>query len=224
MARSRKRTPSRRRFKRRADWVFRGNTYDQAGALIDDAGSYVVNETTILPGVPNAQPFILYDSHDRIVQTVSSGINVPVLSSASGRAEGRRAFIHWCKGTMFYRPSAWAAGNAMSFGLRFGIYEQDPATGALLIDPAYTLFSTPGITTLGVSHWANDGQWQKERRIWVAFNDNSQRMSTSFSFPVRRSLPANMCYAIFAEVNNQPAESVNVILRPFFQTLVSDEG
>lgn len=220
MARSKRRMPS-RRSRPRADWVYRPNLRDAAGGLIDDLGTYDQGNQTLVAGIPTANAAVLYDSHNRIAQTMPTGGGVPTMTQAA-RAEGGRAFIVAVQGVIIWTPTTWALGSTYRLGIRFGMFEQDPSTGAFLLDPTYSMWqATVGTPMLSPASWANDRQWQHEYRVGQQFNDNSQIWNKRFFFKVRRSLLPNFCYGIFLE--SQPG-SVNLSYQLWFRTLVSDEG
>lgn len=213
------RTPRRRR--ERADWVYRSNTFDAAGTLVDGLGTYEASDQPFLAGLGGGAR-VLYDSHNRFTaaQMNPGNINLPGQPRA-GRAEGRRAKIRAVQGVVIVRPSTWALGSVIRFGMRFGAFEQDPASPGFLIDPNYSLWSVTTATMFQPAVWANDRNWDHERRLAVTFSDNSQLFPLRFNFRVNRSLQPNMCYGIYME---STAGSVNLNLQFWLRTLVVDEG
>lgn len=211
-----------RRQSRRLDWVYRSNSFDTAGALVDDQGTYADTAQTLATNTSLAA--VLYDSHNYVASTVgqtpADGPRVRVLAPA--RAEGRKTLISRVEGQMFVRPSTWALGSQMKFGVRFGIFEQDPIVGAFLIDPNYSMFTSGALPVAQAANWANDRKWQLERRWWVEFNDNNRILQLRFRFRVNRNLNPNECYGFYME--NAPTESVTIGSRFWFRTLVADES
>lgn len=227
MARTRRRMarpPGRaRRPSRRADWVYRSNTFDTAGALFDDLGTYAPQYQTLVANSSLAG--VLYDSHNYTATKVrASGAGAQFFPAvwAPARAEGRRAFIHRVVGTMFVTPSNWAIGSQFQFGIRFGIFEQDAAVGAFLIDPNYNMLTAGALAIVQPALWANDRKWQHERRVHRTFTDNSTIFEYRFAFSVRRSLAPNECYGFYME--NPAAETSTIASKFWFRTLVSDEA
>lgn len=212
--------PARRSRGPRADWVYRPNVHDAAGALVDDFGTYEPTVKVLLPGDPAAIAAVLYDSHNYINPSTQAG-NVPRPVPSSGRAEASRALIKAVQGTVIFRPSTWALGSVWRLGMRFGIFEQDPNSGAFLIDPLYAMWSLPTLNNVKPAVWANDRKWQHERRSALTFSDNSQIWVWNFRFRVNRRLNPNECYGIYTATQS---DSVNLIMQMFFRTLVSDEG
>lgn len=228
MAKSRRprRFSSRRRVA--ADWVYRPNLIDLAGALIDDLGSYDHAGGTLVGGPTNANFHILYDSHNYLVQTKGptlAGVGGQALPMAA-RAEATRPLIMRVQGTMLFKPSAWAVGSIFQLAWRFGIFEQDPQSGSILIDPSYSLWNSgnAGINQLRPATWANDRNWQHERRYGQAFHDNGAYFMQRFNFRVNRRIDPNECYGLFLESDIFFVSSVNLLYQLWFRTLVADEG
>jgi len=224
MARTRRKMAKPPRKRRRADWVYRSAVFDSAAGAIDDLYTYAPFTKVLGAGTANANAAILYDSHNYTAATVQGLFDAPrVRVWAPARAEGLRAFIHRVEGLIILRPSVWAAGSILSYGCRFGIYEQDPAVGAFLIDPAYSMWGLGANVQNAPAHWANDRKWQHERRFISSFTSTqtAQPFMLRFSFSVRRSLNPNECYGIYSEA---AAESVTSTEQMWFRTLVSDEG
>lgn len=224
MARSsRRRRTVTRRPRERADWVYRSNLRDEAGAVVDAFGSYEPQEKTITPAEGGSGVLWLYDSNNRmqVAQNLPGVGNAPSMMPRAARAEGKKALIKWVQGVIFMRPSAWASGNSYRVAMRFGMFEQDQSDGTALFNGAYTLW---GVTTNNQhmpAVFANDGMWQHERRVGQTFNDNSQLWLQRFSFRVNRRLPPNFGYGCYIETLTG---SVNLIIQPWLRTLVVDEG
>lgn len=188
--------------------------------MLDDLGTYDATVQVLAAGAPG-NAAVLYDSHNRLSAIATFVANVPDPFPQVARAEGGRARIVRVQGWLAATPTVWALGSRYLLGIRFGMFEQDPSTGAFLIDPTYSMWSIPGNVQLSPAVWANDRQWQHERRIDVSFNDNNQTLNWRFNFAVNRSLQPNWCYGIYLE---SQAGSVALNTRFFFRTLVSDEG
>lgn len=204
----------------RGDWVYRANLRDEAGALIDDLGTYDPIAQTLGAGLVNANAAVLYDSYNRFSKMVQPPGVAPAGIPMAARSEGGRARILRVQGVQTFSPSTWALGSVYSLGIRFGIFEQDPSSGAFLLDPTYSMWVRTN-NMLDPATWANDRQWQHERRIVVNFNDNNQTLNWRFNFAVNRTLQPHFCYGIFYETL---AGSVNLTSRLFYRTLVVDEG
>lgn len=205
----------------KADWVYRPNLRDEAGSLIDDLGTYDPVVQTLLAADPNANAAVLYDSHNRQMNTVTFGA-VPFQFPRMARAEGGRAKIIRVQGQHIVTPSTWALGSTYRLGIRFGIFEQDPASGAFLIDPSYGLWVAAGDVQLGAAAWANDRKWQHEMRYGTAFSpDRPQMWNFRFNFSVNRRLMPNECYGMFYSTFGG---SVTTIHQMWYRTLVADEG
>jgi len=226
VARSRRRAKGSRRSKPRADWVYRDHMYDEAGALINSQGTYNNLPTVLAPAPANALGKILYDSKSFMKHAAGSTPFVPLVMAGSARAEGKRAQIMAVQGMISIRPSTWALGSNLVVGIRFGVFEQDPGTGGILVDPSYSMFASFANVALSAANWANDGQWDRERRVYVTFSDNSQVYNHYFFFRTRRFLKGHECYAVYLEANNQSGTtgSVNSNVTLWLRTLVSDEG
>lgn len=222
MARSRRQSRARGP---RADWVYRGDAFDEEGALFDGAGSYSHIAATLPAAPANAIVQILYDSHNFIANAVQLPGNIPLGMSSAGRAEGHRPLIKWVQGQIMIRPSAWALGSLLGIGFRFGIFEQDPEFGAVLLAPGYAM-ATSGVTQTQAQDaiFANDRQWQHERRFYTAFGDGGHPAlwNQRFSFRVNRRLQPHQCYGVYCE--GQGGFSVTTSLTFWLRTLVSDEG
>lgn len=208
------------------DWVYRTDAFDGAGVLADSHGSYVNRTTTVLAGPNEAVAKVLYDSHNYIQRLVQIGGQQIVLSS-SARAEGRSAFVHRVQGVVFATP-IWSGTDNARFGFRFGVFEQDENSGDLLLEAGYTMWSETNLGNIALSTamFANDRMWQRERRFF-AIRESGVSPSVyafPFNFPVRRRLNPDQCYAMYFEGDATPVASVNIVLRPFLRTLVSDEG
>lgn len=225
MARTRRRmtrSPGRRR--RRADWVYRPDIHDSAGALSDDLGSYQPTGSVVTAGIAGSLFKCLYDSHNRV-----GGSRSPVIAGNFGgppypgvmRAEGARAVIHRVQGTVIVTPSVWALGSVYFLGIRFGMFEMDPASPAILIDPLYNMWGQGTAIQSKPAVWANDRMWDREFHHAESFNDNNLRKNFRFNFRVRRRLPPGWCYGMYVETS-VGSETVTVI--PLLRTLVTDEG
>jgi len=190
--------------------------------------SYFGNTTTMGSGRTNARAIILYDSHNRIstlANTWNSALGSATVAalSRSARAEGRKALCKRVQGQMLFRPSTWALGNIMSFGWRLGVFEQDSAVGSILLDAEYSMFDPSLEWSTSVAVWANDSGNIAERRYFKGFRSDDPAPGVMQSFDVRfkRSLPPNMCLALYMEGSSS---SVSVTFQPWLRTLVHDEG
>lgn len=222
MARSRRTMRRRTSRRRRADWVFRPNVHDESGNLVDNFGTYQPTFTTLTPGVDNAFIKILYDSHNRFSSLTQGPGNTqePGLPRVS-RAEGRKATILAVQGSITFDSSTWVGGDLVDFGFRIGAFEQDVMNGGVLIDATYSLFNPTTINMVKPAIWANDRNWDFERRYRTRFGGGTDPV-WRFQINVRakRRLNPNMCYAVFFE----SAAGNNLNVRPFLRTLVQDEG
>jgi len=214
------------RRRRQGDWVFRPNFLDPEGAILTNDGSYANDEQVLDAGVGASGGCILYDSHN-FANTNRLGIDnvlgFDITQAASSRAEGARSvLIERVQGSILWRPSSWAVGNDFHLGLRFGIWEQDPDSGSLFVNPSYTLWESVaggGTGDLAAMH-ANSGQWQREHRINEYFVENNNRFSLNVNFPVRRRLRPNEAYALWAQTK---LGSVRLFLQFWLRTYVVDD-
>lgn len=220
----RRRTMARPPRKRRpADWVYRPDVRDNAGNLYDALGSYTVTAKSLAAGAANAQVGVLYDSFNYMSQGIGATNVAAVTTTRAGRAEGRNPLIHRVEGTVFIIPSGWSAGTFFRMGFRFGRWTQTPDTGALFIDPEYSMYGGAVADAKDtVAQFANDREWQHERRTMEHFtNDRPLSFVQRFRFRVNRSLNPMQCYALYME-SESGSVTCNVIL--YLRTLVSDEG
>lgn len=209
----------------RADWVYRPHIRDEAGGLFETFGTYESTEVTQGVGIPNLTQHILYDSHAYRGAEYPDQIaaNTPgLMLAASARAEGAKPMIHRVQGSIWVRPSSWALGSVLWVAWRFGIFEQDPATGSVLLDSTYTILNTSANTVTGMAQWANAQPWNHERVFRSAFGEAvSFIKELRFNFPVRRRLRAHECYAVLSE--GHATLSVNTLMSYRLRTLVSDD-
>jgi len=228
VARSRTRrtaTPKRRK----ADWVYRGNARigtDPDGSDADLLGTYepfIFSHTT---GPGNSQGHVLYDSQNWLASVGAGGADIGTglrTLNRSARAEGRKPTMLAVEGIVYWEPTTWALGNLMAIGMRIGVFEQDPGTGNLLLDTAYSMWrdETGGsLSTVGM--WANNGRGNAwERRIHYGFSDNSVFTVARIRWHGRRTLMPNECFALYTELE---ATSVNTRTQAWIRTLVQDEG
>lgn len=213
-----------RRARRPADWVYRPHIRDEAGVLIEGLGSYEATFSTLTVGANNAQVRILYDSFNyRSMQLVdTAGINFPQgYLGPSAKAEGRNPLIRRVEAFITYQPTSWSVGDQLHIGFRFGIFEQDPTSGLVLLDPAYTLMNPSASTLANPAVFANSRTWQFEKRIKRAFASNDARFESSFRIRVNRLLKPHECYALYVEGQ---VGHVNTSMQYWCRTLVSDEG
>lgn len=226
MPRRRRRMARPPRTRRPADWVYRPHIRDETGSLIDNLGSYEATIQALPTGQANAQARVLYDSFNyRSAQYPlgNSAVNFAGFGlGPSAKAEGRNPLIRRVEGFVSYTPSTWAVGSSMFWGFRVGIFEQDPITGFLLIDPTYTILNATADTLTNPAIFANTRTWHYEKRVFHTFSENSVRFDTHFRFRVNRLLRPHECYAIFLE--NHGSISVTTNTMWWCRTLVSDEG
>lgn len=225
-----------RRPRQRFDWVYRGligvpgDEGEPGDGWFNTASlaSYHSLATTITAGRTGATAIILYDSVNRLSTLANTWNNalgsatVGALSRAA-RAEGRKALVKRVQGQVLFRPSSWALGNVMTFGWRLGVYEQDSAVGSLLLDAEYSIFDNTLEWSTHIAVWANDHGNIAERRYFKGFrsDDPAPGIMVPFDIRFRRSLPPNMCLALYMEVGTS---SVNITHQPWLRTLVHDEG
>lgn len=229
MARSRRRRSFTRRARVAADWVYRPNYQLADGTIIDDLGTWDPLSGTLLAGLANANFHVLYDSHNRFAQLQSQGLapGISYMPNAA-RAEATRPKIMRVQGVIHYRPTAWAIGNILHWAVRFGIFEQDPQSGSVLIDPSFHILNAApiaGAPMLRAATWANDRNWQRQFNRSHSFGDNGQTWTLFVNFAVNRRIDPNECYGIYMEASGGGyASSVNMFYQLWLRTLVSDEG
>lgn len=210
--------------RRRADWVYRPHIRDETGGLADGLGSYEGTNATLSGGIAGAQARILYDSFNYrsgMFPDIGGGNAPGFLLGSSARAEGSNPKIHRVEGTVRMQPTTWALGDRFGVAFRFGVFEQDPTSGLLLVDAAYTIHTATATTMLNPAQWANSRTWQHERRVYFAAADSSNVFVQHFRFRVNRVLKPHECYALYVE---RAADGNNVSMMYWFRTLVSDEG
>lgn len=214
--------------RRRFDWVYRDDIYDDTGALIETGGSYSSAVGNITGGPLSAAIKILYDSSNYIARVIGAGGVVPAIYGSAGRAEGRKPFIAFSHGTVFFTPSTWALGNIAAIGIRMAKFEQDPISGQVLIDPSYTMWSRTNQVGINPANHANSQPWYAERRIIRGFTENSAQFSARLAARVRTSLEPHQCLALWFENpggDNPPVNSVSLVMNGcYFRTLVSDSS
>lgn len=206
--------------KRTGDWVFRPNILDEAGGLVEALGTYEPAGKNLTAGFANAKGSILYDSHNRRQSLFLAGTVMEVMG-APGRAEGRGARIHRVMGTINVSPTTWTVGSRFDIGFRFGVFEQDPSSGLILVDANYNMWNAGAAKTDQPAFWANNRQWQHERRDIQTFSDNGVSFVYRFNFPVKRTLKPHECYAVYVET---VTGSATVNLWYWLRSFVSDEG
>lgn len=226
-SRGRGRTTTRRR-QPRADWVYRSNARadDAVGSDADVIGTYEMNIPPHAGGPGNAQGHILYDSVNYLAQFGAGGNivgGVQRMIGRAARAEGRKPCILAVEGIIYWEPSIWALGNLMAIGTRFGVFEQDPGTGQVLLDPAYSMWMNEvGGSQSKPAQWANGTRGNAmERRTHVGYSDTRPFHVERWRFRTRRFLAANECFAVYTELENT---SVDTRTQWWLRTLVADEG
>lgn len=221
MARTRRRMAKPPRRRQRADWVYRPRLYDDAGNAFDDLGTYDPVTKSLVAGISTPQAGVLYDSHNYMTQAVATTAASNVRLARAARAEGRNPKVMRVQGMMTVRPSVWAIGSQIQLGIRFGIFEQSPDVGSLILDPEYTMWLQTIEGKDSPATMANDRKWQHERRFIRLFDTNATQFTLPFNFRVNRSLLPHECYAVYFEGSSS---SVNLVLQCWFRTLVQDEG
>lgn len=208
---------------RRADWVYRGWETDEGGTPILDQMSYGVEARSI--AASGSAIAMLYDSHDYMLQAVGGGAGAGVAGHLpySARAEGRKATCLRVQGMLSYEASTWAAGSRLELGWRLGVFEQAADTGLVLLDVAYSMYTSSTLKDQPAV-WANDQATHiAERRIRFEFSAGNeaslrtQKLDISF----KRRLRSHECLALYLEL---PATSVGIRYQTWLRTLVQDEG
>lgn len=208
-----------------ADWVFRNDLYDGAGAPIDVNGSYVPDQSkTIAPGFGAAPVFWLYDSYNFTSDIEALGLAGLAAKGRWRRPEASKPLIKRVRGEITFTPSVWALGSSYFMGVRFGIFTQDANNGLVILDPNYNMWGVASPTTVQMQHpsrFANDKSWQHQRMHIERFNDNNSSLNWRFNFAVNRKLRPDQGYGVYVET---AVGSVNVQINLRLMTLVSDEG
>lgn len=239
MPRRRRRFTSRRSAPQRrpkADWVYRGADYIPGDPADNDwleenpdLASYGHSVQGVTAGLNGAAAWILYDSMNRRAQLLNTfstagGWDTVALLPRAARAEGRNPLILATEGQLLIRPSTWALGSLMAFGLRIGIFEQDPSDGLLLLDAEYHMRNAFAGSTghSQAATWANDRMWVWERRYYVTFDSTRPAaLNLDIRWRGRRTLKPHQCFAIYCEADSA---SVNLTVQRWMRTLVVDEG
>lgn len=215
--------------KRRADWVYRHGGRPEATSVNanDLLGTYDSSIVAHGTGVANAQGHILYDSQNYMRASVRETFG-GVLSHVprAARAEGRKPSILAVEGIVYWEPDTWALGQLMAIGMRVGVFEQDPGSGNILIDPEYSMWEdaqyVAGSSLSTVVDWANNGRGNAwERRVHYGFSDNQAFTVLRVRWRGRRALLPNECFALFTELEGT---SVNTRVQYWLRTLVADEA
>lgn len=220
MARTRRRMARPPRTRRRADWVFRNDLFDIAGAPIDQSGSYVPERSKVItPAAVNGTVFWLYDSHNLQNYVEFGGVGAqPIAKGMWRRSEGRQAKVLRVRGEMSFTPSVWALGSSYFLGVRFGIFQQNADSGLALLPVTYNIWGVAGFQDVdSPARYANDGAWQHQRMTIVRFNDNNATLNWTFNFAVNRSLRPNMGYGVYIET---ATGSVNLTVNSRLYSLV----
>jgi len=220
MARTRRRMSKTPR--KRADWVYRSDIFDEAGALLDGKGTYTPRGTAVSAGVANAVGKVLYDSHNRRSFVTMDAGNVLASLPAPARAEGGRAQMLAVQGQIIVIPSTWSIGSIVNMGFRIVELEADPIDGTASIDAAYTMMAVSAVNAQQCANFANDRDWDWEFRSNRSFETGATmgRWSIPVRFRTRRRLKPNNGYYLYVE----NAGSVTTTIIPWLRTLVVDEG
>lgn len=212
----------------RADWVYRSNAQsaEDQDEIADVLGTYEPLIFTHSTGVGNSLAHILYDSQQWGALQGGGGVALGGWTRAinrAARAEGRKATILAVEGIIYWEPSVWALGNLMAIGVRLGCFEQDPGTGNILLDAAYSMWTNEvGGSSSRPSGWANPGRGNTwERRYHVGFSETVPFFVSRIAWRGRRVLQPNECFAVYTELENT---SVNTRTQMWLRTLVSDES
>lgn len=225
MARTRRRRFSPRR--RKADWVYRGNalgnSVDPPLDNTDTLGTYTSAIVSIASGLANARGHILYDSQNRFLTLMGPSLGGVATGNRAARAEGQKPLMLAVEGGLYFEPSAWAVGNVVSYGIRLGVFEQDPNLGSLLLPADYSMWNTG--SSNGPDVYANNGRMNAREWRWAKGYTDAGTTSVArfhyFRWKGRRRLEPNECFALYCEV---PSTSVTGRFQFWFRTLVSDEG
>lgn len=128
--------------------------------------------------------------------------------------------MHLTEGIVYVEPTTWALGSLIAWGFRIGIFEQDPMSGAIGLDPSYSMWATgPGSGDPNPATWANQGRTNiHERRIHYGFSDNATFTVQKFRVPIGRRLQDHECLAVYFEGENT---SVDIRTQWWLRTLVT---
>lgn len=187
----------------------------------DGLGTYTPTDQVLAS--PTTAALILYDSKNYLRQATGGGTGSFGAIGGAARAAGRKAICHATRGMILIDTSSWAVNNQLIMGFRIGVYEQDPGNGQMSVEPGYSMFLDA--SDVPISYWANAKRrnlW--ERRMYHQYGQNSDTAGLymlSVKARFRAYLDDNECLAIFAEC---PTGSVNVRIKYFLSTLVTDEG
>lgn len=206
----------------RKDWVYRP-TYQgsdvEGMSATDLLGSYDQQVFGSTSGLTGSSSRILYDSHNRIINVMrgalTGGLTIGMPNAA--RAAGRGPTCHLVQGVIYVEPTTWAIGNLISWGWRLGVFEQDPLSGAIELDPGYSMWVTT--EAINPATWANMGRqnlWEK--RLFYGFSDNSRFTTVRMNVPIKVRLQDHECLALYYEGEGT---SVDVRTQYWLRTLVT---
>jgi len=201
-----------------------GGALSVAGSTVfaaDDLGTYTPNFSALT--ATDQAGLILYDSKNYLRTMTHGGVGggFGAISGAS-RAAGKRAAIHMTTGILLVELSSWALSREMRLGLRIGVFEQDPGSGLISVEPGYSMFVNTGDTA--VNSWANAQRRNRwERRVYRGFSSSNEGGLITIPVMARGAvrLDDNECWALYLEVEDG---SQNMNITPWLRTLVSDEG
>lgn len=200
------------------DWVYRGPTTDNEGAQNASLASY--SHVFFSLGVGESTAHILYDSQNFLKGVAG---NSEIMYQAA-RAAGRRPKTYRVRGQMHWQANVWSLGDELRFGMRIGVFKQDPLDGFMINDATYIMMSAGFGGAQGVDTWANSGRgnlWEhRNYQHFATGNESSQRMFY-INTPARASLGPDECLALYIE-NGQGSESLRYGL--WLSTYVSDES
>lgn len=212
----------------RADWVYRDNMWDAAGAMVNGLGTYTSQATAFnAVGMNEALGKILYDSRNFLVQMTGAIPLVGAVMGMSARAEGAKPLILAVQGDILLQTNTWVLGDALHCGFRIGVFEQDPDTGNILVDDQYSLFNATTDVQDNPARAANDQKAIWEARLFAGVGgDNNNRFRVRVRVRTRRRLTSSQCLAVYCENAGGSGiySSVHSTVGFRLRTLVADEG
>lgn len=208
----------------RADWVYRGMSYDEEGTPISFVHPTYEPEFLSLPANSSVVMW-LYDSKNFLLP-LAGGTPGPGTFGLpqSARAEGKRARVIGVDLKVYLRVTNWVANARIRMGMRIGIIEQDATDGDGILPANYSMWTSLG-QQAQPAMWANQqrvNMW--ERRI---FQENVGTDSTAGFVLVRAWVPLKRCYlaaneglALFMENDNFASTT---LVQRWCRSLVVDE-
>jgi len=193
MARSRKRGSGRSRPKMKYDWVVNEETYNAAQVPL--AGALV----------PNAFPLTFPKMQQAMPIWGLGGANI---GGNAFPTDGDRQYVKAVSGYVYWRPSAWIAGNSMTLFLRIVKKPMDLNTGDAIVDALYDL---------------NTADFANERFAWQFVHDEAFNTGSNFRGNLRVQATVNQwlepdegLYLIAAA--NSGSMTINLVM--FLRTLM----